>query len=197
MPFRVIRLDRARFSNHLVPHRRIHRLIRIMGVLGPERQEGQWHHGDAQDQVEPVVRVTQGDEVGCGVVVDEEAVEEESQVDHTADEQEVAGGGGAAGEQDAGHAEEEVDDVVEDGDVEDPEQHRVALMAGELQVTQVRGDAGDESGDAHQEEDDAVEEGDDLERGAPGAYSGAAGECHIKAFLLDRSESQAGLITDQ
>ena len=64
---------------------------------------------------------------------------------------------------DADHAEQHVDEVVQDRDLEDAEQLRAGVVAGEAEVTVVRRDPGDEAEDADDHEDNADERGSRLD----------------------------------
>src|SRR5699024_3041408 len=125
--------------------------------------EGQCHHGQAEGEVQPIVGIAQRYEVGGGIEVDDQAVDEQAQVDDATPQQELTGGVRGAGQGHAGHTEEQVHDVVEDGHVEDTQEHGMALVACELQVTQVLGQAGNETGDADQEEENSHNKGGDLD----------------------------------
>lgn len=103
--------------------------------------------------MEPVVSAVDRDEVGGGVMADEEAVKPEDEVHDAAVEQVVPGLAVAAGNEDAGNAEEQVDDVVEYGDLEDAQEERFGAVPGERQSFVVAGDAWDEAEDSYQQED--------------------------------------------
>jgi hypothetical protein len=105
--------------------------------------------------VQPVVGVVDRDEVGVGVLVDQQAVEPQHEVDRTATDEEGEGRIRATAQGDPGDPEEQVHDVVQDRDLEDVEELGAALVTGELHGVVVRGDAGDEAQDAHEQEDGA------------------------------------------
>jgi hypothetical protein len=73
-------------------------------------------------------------------------------------------------------AEEQVDDVVEHGDLEDAQQRRLRMMPGEHDGVEILGDAGDEPEDAYEQEHRAEDSGDDLNL-RPGGARGRGDRC--------------------
>ena len=112
-----------------------------------------------------VVGPVDGDPVRAALVgAEDRAVEEQGEVDHAAADQIVPRPLVRAGEGKARDAEEQVDDVVQDADVEDAEQLRIGAVPGELQIVVVRRDPRDEAQDPDQQEDRADEHCDGLDR---------------------------------
>ncbi len=82
----------------------------------------------------------------------------EQEVDRSAADQEGACAARGLCQGESGDAEETVDDVVQDTDLEQAEHLGGAVVSGELEaVVQVRGYSGDEPGDADEQEDDSHE----------------------------------------
>lgn len=86
-----------------------------------------------------------GDEVRRRVMADEKPVNPEDQVGHAAVEQEALGLGAGAGHRETGHAEEQVDDVVEDGYLEDSQEQGAGFVSRGSEGVVVGGDSGDEA----------------------------------------------------
>jgi hypothetical protein len=59
----------------------------------------------------------------------------------------------------AGDPEQQVHDVVQDRDLEQPEQPGVGMVAGERQIAEVGGDTGNEAQHTDEQEDDADDGG--------------------------------------
>jgi hypothetical protein len=83
----------------------------------------------------------------------------EQQVDHAAADQEQARSVRRPGQREAGDAEEQVHEVVQHAHVEEAEELRVGVLAGEV-ARRVARDAGDEPEDADEQERDAEQPGD-------------------------------------
>jgi len=120
----------------------------------PGREQAQGDHADAEEQVQPVVRGVDRDEVGGALVADHQTVQPEHEVDGPAADQVGAGARRRAGHRDAGGTEEQVHDVVQDRNLEDPEQFRVRVVAGEGHRAVIRGESGNESQHTDEQEDD-------------------------------------------
>src|SRR5918997_1609981 len=90
----------------------------VTSATAEEDAEGD--HADAQDEVQPVVGHVDGHEVGRRRVVHHQPVQPQHEVDGPSADEVVAGVPGCPRQGEAGEAEEDVDDVVQDGDLEDP-----------------------------------------------------------------------------
>jgi hypothetical protein len=128
--------------------------------------------------VQPVVRLVERDEVRAALVVDDEPVDEQHRVDDPAADQVVARQRSGTRHQHACDAEEQVDDVVQDRHVEDPEQHCPGVVARAHQLVVVGGHAGNEPGNPDEEEYRTHRERGRLHGGTPaGRPSGSTGIC--------------------
>ena len=122
-------------------------------------------HPAAEREVQDVVCPVHGHEVRAAFVGAEEcAVEEQGEVDDAAADQERARAFERLRQHEPGGAEEQMDDVVQDAHVEDPEQLGIGVVPGELQVVVVRRDPRDEPEDADEQEHQADEHRDGLDR---------------------------------
>src|SRR5215212_4097337 len=112
------------------------------GVIARAPQRGtEGDHGDRKPQVQPVVGVVDGNEVGRTVVVYDKAVDEEQQV-HDAPTDEVrAGTVERASEGDSGEAERQMHQVMQHRDVEDAQKRGIRVMPSECELVIVRRDA--------------------------------------------------------
>ena len=72
--------------------------------------------------MKPVVGGVERDEVRGAALVDDQAIDPEHKVDDAAAEQVRACAGGGAGQGEADDAEQQMDDVVQDGDLEQTEE---------------------------------------------------------------------------
>ena len=99
----------------------------------PREGEPEADHPDAEQEVQPVVGRVHRHEVGARVEVDQEAVQPEHEVGG-APPTRNAWRAPRARQHEPGHAEEQVDEVVQDAHVEDPEQLGRAVVAGEVRA---------------------------------------------------------------
>ena len=115
---------------------------RLAGVIAPAAQRGtEGDHGDRGPQVQPVVRVIDGNEFGPTVVIDDKATNEEHQI-HDAPTDEVrAGTVEGAGQCNPRDTECQMHQVVQYRHVEDSEKSSIGMMAGEGELVIIRGDA--------------------------------------------------------
>lgn len=110
--------------------------------------------------MEPVVTVVDRHPVAGA----DDPDQEEDDVERAAAEQVRPSSDRRGGHQDP-DAEQRVDDVVEDADLEETEQLRVAEIARELQaVVEIGRDSGDEAGDPDKQKGDSRQPGDSLDR---------------------------------
>jgi hypothetical protein len=86
------------------------------------------------------------------VLINDRSVDRQEEIDNASADQEVAGVVDAARRGQSGQAEELVDDVVQDADLEEPDQLGLRLVPGEGQLAVVGRDAGDESEDGDEQE---------------------------------------------
>lgn len=122
-----------------------------------EQSEG--NHADAQCQVKPVVGTVDRHKVGRAVMINDESVDPEDQIDDSAPEQILAGAAAGFGHGNSAHAEEQVHNVVQDGDLEDPQQHCFGVVACEGELVIVARDPGDESQNSNEQKDCSDGEG--------------------------------------
>ena len=94
------------------------------------QQDTKDDHPHAEDEVQPVVRGVDGNEVGHAALVDEQSIYSQEQVDHPATEQEKVSAADGAGQRKAADPEQQVHDVVLHRDVEQP--HRTAAGLAQL-----------------------------------------------------------------
>jgi len=121
-------------------------------VSKARQQHPERDYPDAENKVQPVVRAVDGDEVGHALLVDDEPVDPQHQVDHASADQERSGGVGRASHRDACDAEEQVHDVVQDRNVEQPDQLGSRLVTGEGERVVVGGHTRNETENADEEE---------------------------------------------
>jgi hypothetical protein len=119
----------------------------------PGQQHAQGDHPHAEQEVQPVVGRVDRHEVGRAGLVDDQPVDPQHQVDDAAAHQVRAGARVGAGQRQPGDAEQQVDHVVQDRHLEDPEQHGHRVVAGDAHVAVAGGDAGDEPQHTDQQED--------------------------------------------
>ena len=135
-----------------------------------------------------------GEEVGRDGIAHQEPVQPEDQVDDAPVDEEVPCLRVRARHQDAGSPKEQVDRVVEDGHLEDPEQQRFRGVAGQAERVLIGGEAGNESQDAGQAENGARSEGSILQA-CSGAFHADAG-CHV-LFSSNAGDNIVSMITNK
>jgi hypothetical protein len=96
--------------------------------VGREADQPQQDHSSGQAEVQQVVGVVDGREVGVAVAVDEEALGRHGRVGDAASEQEDQRPGPPNGGQDP-DPEGQVDEIVDHADSEQPEQSRIGVGA--------------------------------------------------------------------
>src|SRR4051794_25345383 len=114
----------------------------------------QGDHCHEEEEVQPVVRGVERHEVGVAVPLHEHAVEPHHSIDDSAHDEVERGRSRAGGHREPDDAVGDVDEVVQDGHLEDPQELRLAHVSRETEVVVVGGDPRDESQDPHDEEDD-------------------------------------------
>jgi hypothetical protein len=83
--------------------------------------------------------------------VHDHPVEPQQEIHAATEDEEPTGGAAPAGGHDPGHAEAQMDDVVQDRDGEHAQQHRTGRGSEETQVVIVRGDSWNEAKNAYQQ----------------------------------------------
>ncbi len=114
--------------------------------------EAEQHHADAEAEMQPVVCAVDGQEVGAAALVHEQSVQPYCQVDQASPEEVGARRGIGAGQRDADDPGYQVQDVVQAGDGEYPEELRAGMVSGPFEEVVVGGHAWDEAQDTDHEE---------------------------------------------
>ena len=99
--------------------------------------QGENDHSDAQSEVQPVVGIVQRQDVQCAALVHKYPAYPQRGVGDSAGQQVGARCGVGARENEADHAERQMDNVVQSGHREHPEQLRAGMIAGPSPLVKV------------------------------------------------------------
>ena len=128
--------------------------LRLLSYIA-SKPNAKGNHDNTENQVQPVVRGVHGHEVSAHVRHGDEAVDPQDEVDCAATDEVTARHPSSPREVQACCAEQQMDNIVQDGYLEDSKKHGARVMSCEGHGAVIAGDARDKSQDANSQENPA------------------------------------------